>query len=362
MHQLKHIFLCTIFIGLGASQAWSQKAEGGRFDRINYTAPSLADNVGGEEPTRSVSIYLPPGYEKSKMRYPVIYFLHGYGVNDSLMVVWLELKKVMDRAIAQQRIPPVLLVIPNCESRYFGSFYTNSVVNGNWGDFIAHDLVKHVDLNYRTIPRKEARGLFGHSMGGNGVLRIVMKYPDIYNAAYALSPGALHWSKEFNLDNAAFRTLQEVTNEAAILQHDEDPTINPSRFWTPLMAALGRSFSPDVNAQPLQAKLPVSYQGTERSIHVEVLELWEKNFPINMAHHHIDALKLLRGLKFDWGRQEEFPHIPATCRELSARLSALGIQHEAEEYIGGHVDNIGGTSGRITTEVLPFFAILLEFK
>jgi hypothetical protein len=93
-----------------------------------------------------------------------------------------------------------------------------------------------------------------------------------------------------------------------------------------------------------------------------VLELWEKNFPINIAHHHIDALKLLRGLRIDWGRNEEFPHIPATCRELSTRLSALGIHHEAEEYIGGHVDKIGGTSGRIFTEVLPFFATILEFK
>lgn len=81
-----------------------------------------------------------------------------------------------------------------------------------------------------------------------------------------------------------------------------------------------------------------------------------------MAHRHVDALKSLRGLKIDWGRNDEFRHIPITCRELSLRLEALGIPHEAEEYIGGHVNKIGGTSGRIFTEVLPFFATLLEFR
>ena len=44
------------------------------YDRLY--SPSL-DNTGGEDPTRRVSIYLPPDYDKTTDRYPVIYYLHG---------------------------------------------------------------------------------------------------------------------------------------------------------------------------------------------------------------------------------------------------------------------------------------------
>ena len=38
-------------------------------------------NDFGEDPTRALFVYLPPGYQESARRYPVIYFLHGFGGN-----------------------------------------------------------------------------------------------------------------------------------------------------------------------------------------------------------------------------------------------------------------------------------------
>ena len=40
-------------------------------------APSLQNNPAGENPVRRLSIYLPPGYEEGKERYPVLYYLHA---------------------------------------------------------------------------------------------------------------------------------------------------------------------------------------------------------------------------------------------------------------------------------------------
>lgn len=359
---VKFLLIIILLMTVPYPQANSQVREEGKFVYTKFSAPSITGNPGLENPVRRLSIYLPPGYDANDKRYPVIYFLHGYGVDDSLMAQWFEFKEIFDRGIAEKRIPPVLVVLPDSKTRYFGSFYTNSSLTGNWGDFIAHDVVRYVDRNYRTIPRPESRGLCGHSMGGNGVLRVVMQYPDIFKAAYALSPGALHWHSDFNLDNRAFRMLGEITDEKAILELDDDPTVDPVQFWIPLLASLGRTFSPEPTAKPHQGRLPVTYIGKKRQIHPEVLAMWEKNFPINMAHQNIEALKSLSGLKIDWGRNDEFPHIPPTCRELSLRLEALGVPHEAEEYIGGHVGRIGGRNGRISLEVLPFFAELLEFS
>src|SRR5690606_29789737 len=141
------------------------------------------------------------------------------------------------------------------------------------------DVVKWVDKNYRTISRPESRGLSGHSMGGNGVMRIIMQYPNVFSAAYALSPGALHWHSDFNLDNPAFRRLSDLTDEKEILKLDDDPTMDPIRFWTPLLASLGRSFSPKPDAKPYQGLLPVTYSGKQRMVNADVLALWEERFP-----------------------------------------------------------------------------------
>ncbi len=95
-------------------------------------------------------------------------------------------------------------------------------------------------------------------------------------------------------------------------------------------------------------------------VNADVVKKWEANFPINMIEDHIPALKSLTALKIDWGRNEEFKHIPITTMEVSKKLEALGIKHFAEEYIGDHTNMLDGYEGRIFTEVLPFFESYLK--
>ena len=35
------------------------------------------------------------------------------------------------------------------------------------------------------LPKPESRGIAGHSMGGSGALRILMKHSDVFSAVYA---------------------------------------------------------------------------------------------------------------------------------------------------------------------------------
>ena len=44
----------------------------------SITSPSLEGNVIGNSATKSLTAYLPPGYDRQlEERYPTIYFLHG---------------------------------------------------------------------------------------------------------------------------------------------------------------------------------------------------------------------------------------------------------------------------------------------
>ena len=99
------------------------------------------ENDFGENPTRAVSVYLPPGYEGSGQRYPVIYYLHGFLGNHQL---WPQMIEVLDQAITTHRIRPFIFVISDQKTTYDGSFYSNSGLFGNWEDFTAFDLVKYI--------------------------------------------------------------------------------------------------------------------------------------------------------------------------------------------------------------------------
>ncbi|MBA2330152.1 MAG: esterase family protein [Flavisolibacter sp.] len=358
---MKEFFL-SIFLLLLTFNSHSQNKEG-KILVQKFHSSSIQNNKGGEDPMRQVSVYLPPGYEESTERYPTIYFLHGFAANDNLLFEWLDLKKLMDEAINKGRIRPMILVLPNSDTRFKGSFYTNSTLTGNWADFIGKDVVTYTDKNFRTIPERNSRGLSGHSMGGNGALKIGMLFSDVFAAVYAMSPAVLNWSHNFTIRNNGFKRISKAKNETDIFQGFDNPeNTDDATFYTVVLTTMARAYSPDEKNMPLQVSLPVSYIGDSAVYNIKVIKQWEANFPINMIDTHLEQLKSLKAIKIDWGRNEEFAHIPATALQFSKKLEAYRINHFAEEDIGDHVNKLGGFDGRIYTELFPFFDTYLKFE
>jgi S-formylglutathione hydrolase FrmB len=278
------------------------------------------------------------------------------------MFKWTGMKKSLDLAIRNKIIQPVILVMPNSNTRFGGSFYSNSTLTGNWADYIAIDVVNYIDKNFRTIAKKESRGLSGHSMGGTGTLKIAMLFPDLFGAVYAMSPGALHFSNEFSPDHPAFKRISKAKNENEIFKgFDDFENFDPNAFFTVLLTSLSRTYSPDPN-KTFQADLPVTYINDSMVVHSEVIKKWEASFPVNMIKDHVKDLKSFRAFKIDWGRDDEFSHIPVTSREFSKKLQEFKIPHFAEEYLGDHVNKLDGPEGRIYTDLLPFFASYLTWQ
>ncbi|MDI3319293.1 alpha/beta hydrolase [Pinibacter soli] len=330
----------------------------------HFLAPSIKGNHGGEDPMRSVSVYLPAGYNESRQHYPVIYFLHGFYMNDSLQLLFTSFKDLLDQAIEEKKIHPVIVVFPNSETHFKGSFYTNSALTGNWADFIGKDIVNYIDKNFRTIPNKNSRGLAGHSMGGNGALKVGMLYSEVFGSVYALSPAVLSWSNEISVENPVFRIIDTLKDETPLKKVLTNPFADTTMtgFFTVLMIDLGRTYSPSENKKPFQAKMPATYNGDNITVHDDVKKLWEQNFTLNLVDSHVKDLKSLSGLKFDWGTLEENKHIPVTCVQLEKKLDSYGVKYEAETYAGHHSDKIGGKKGRVYTAMLPFFESHLKFE
>jgi len=147
-------------------------------------------------------VYLPPSYLWTRgRRYAVAYYLHGaYGGEDD----WTKngrLAEVMDSLIAGG-MTEMIVVMPDGDDGWYttwnslGNFAdctrtpparesaeTYCVPWPKYDDYIARDLVAHVDSNYRTLPTREHRGIAGLSMGGYGAVSLALRYDDVFSAA-----------------------------------------------------------------------------------------------------------------------------------------------------------------------------------
>lgn len=355
---MKCFLTALLYLFLGAT-TYSQ----GKVITQTFIAHSIQNNKGEEDANRRLSIYLPPGYETSTQRYPVIYVLHGYGGTDSVMMsVWFNFKKLLDEAIKTGKMRPMILVAPNSNTKLLGSFYTNSSVTGNWADYIAKDVVQYMDKNFRTIPDRRSRGLCGHSMGGNGALKLGMLFADTFSTVYALSPAVLNWHGDFSLSSRGFKRISNLNNEEAIVKalNESDDNGDFDSFFAAVLTAMARVYSPNIANKPLLADFPVTYIGDSAVYHPAVINEWEKQFPFYMIDHYLPQLRSLTALKLDWGRNEDFSHIPFTSLQFSKKLEAYRIKHFAEEYIGDHGNMLDGFEGRIFNELLPFFEKYLQ--
>ncbi len=343
------LFAFLLFTQFLAAQA----IPAGKVVTAYITAKTLQNNAG-ENPKRRVSVYLPPDYDKSAKRYPVIYFLHGFFWSDSLLVNSDHINHIFDRAIHFQKIKPVIIVMPDESTVFKGSFYANSKSAGNWSDFTSVELVNFIDQQYRTIADKDSRGISGHSMGGNGALRNAILHPEVFSSVYALSPGVL---------DARYFALTEIDlyKNLGNLKKAED-LLKPENARTNIIIAIARAYNGNEKRPPFYADFPFSFENNRMKADSSVLQAMKNYSTSELPFSHYENLTKLKAIKFDWGRNDEFKHIPPTCLEFSKTLEMMKIKHEAEEYIGTHGSEVSKENGRIENSMLPFFNIHLKFE
>lgn len=342
---MKHLWIFIFLIGSGIS-AMAQPLKGKVV--IDSIYSKNLENNYGEKPTRAVSVYLPPGYDNSTQRFPVIYYLHGFLNNHYLSP---EMVEVLDFAVATHRVRPFILVVPDQRTTYDGSFYSNSALFGKWEDFTTYDLVQYMDKNYRTLAHKDSRGITGHSMGGYGALKIAMHHPDIFSCVYALSPGALTIVGEYGPNSTTYKELAGIKTQEELMK----------TYFPKVIVAFAKSWSPNPDKPPFYCDIPFEYKGEELVTHPEVLKKWYTNMPLHMIDDNLENIKKLTAIKMDWGRNAG-DRFTTQCDMFSQRLENVGIKHFAEEYIGTHTSGLFTKEGRVPNQMLPFFDFYLKFE
>ena len=137
------------------------------------------------------SVYLPASYSKTSDNYPVIYLLHGLGNDTAEWVAQSQgnINQIMNDAIEKGIIPPAICIIPFAQDRT-KYYYINSFDGkGRWEDMFYKEFIPAMEKTYRIKTGKDNTGIVGVSMGGYGALLHALKYPEMYTACAAFSPG-----------------------------------------------------------------------------------------------------------------------------------------------------------------------------
>lgn len=125
-------------------------------------------------------VWVPPGYDaKADRRYPVIYFLHGAGGNESSDSAGFS--GHVAAAIRKGILSPVICVFAN------GGM---SGYRGTVEKMILEELIPEVDKAWRTIARSASRAIAGFSMGGSGATRLAITHPGMFCASASWGGGA----------------------------------------------------------------------------------------------------------------------------------------------------------------------------
>lgn len=174
-------------------------ASGSRITRILPDGPRRED--GSLAFVSGACVYLPPGYESSGLRYPVVHVLHGGGGDQADWVTFGKIQAILDRAYAADPSRAVIAVMPDGRSGQWYDYEDRSFLIES---YVLDYLVPYVDRRFRTIADRTGRAIVGLSNGGYGAVHLAGKRPDLFVAAGGMS------------SNLGARTLSGLGEDGAV--------------------------------------------------------------------------------------------------------------------------------------------------
>jgi S-formylglutathione hydrolase FrmB len=314
----------------------------GTIQLFQVFAGSLEGNPLNDPSTRTIPVYLPPGYsENPEARYPVVYFLHGF---TGTGLQWLNtspftrtVPERLDYLIAEQGMPPCIGVFADGWTSLGGSQWINSEGIGRYRDYVARDLVAFVDRTFRTVAKGGARAIVGKSSGGYGALVISRFHPELFAHIGVHSGDAgFEYCYLHELPQAAGPLLKAggvenwyrefINRSLATKMKGEDHTVIN-------MLAMAAAYSPK-KGEPLGLELPIDLQ-TGR-LRVDVWNRWLVHDPVRFTPKHVDVYKKLKTIFLDCGTRDEF-NLRWGARLLAEEFRTAGIEHVHEEFEDGHM-------------------------
>jgi predicted alpha/beta superfamily hydrolase len=233
--------------------------------------------------SRSIAVWLPPDYDKSEGRYPVLYLQDGQNLFDRATAAFgneWQVDETVTELIEKGEIRPLIIVgVGNTSDRI--DEYTMTVdARMNAGGagrlylaFLTDELKPWIDQKFRTAPARESTWIGGSSLGGLISLHACLERPDVFSGCLAFSP-SLAWDREQIFDSISATNpwpantklwLSMGTHEGGSAESQAANTLRTSRL------------AEHLEAHGLQPEVNLWYRSIESARHDE--PAWSKQFP-----------------------------------------------------------------------------------
>jgi len=309
----------------------------GEVRHLTVESKALAGNLLGDQATRDLPVYLPPGYRAAD-HVPLLVDLVGFTGSGQSHVNWKNfgenVPERLDRLIGEGRMPPVAVAFPDCFSRLGGNQYINSAAIGRYEDYLLQEVVPLIE-DRLGVGGAGRRGVFGKSSGGYGAIIHVMRHADFWAAA-ACHSGDMGFELCYLADLPKVLTelsLQHGGSIERFIRHFESALKPAEKDMTVLnFLAMAASYDPDPS-QFLGIRLPADPVTAE--LIPERWANWQAHDPALLAESMAENLKRLKALYIDCGDRDQF-FLVFGARRLHRSLTRLGVTHRYEEFPDDH--------------------------
>ena len=175
--------------------SWEGSNTGGSTAAANVSILDNAFYLPQLNRQRRIWLYLPPDYNSSNKRYPVLYMHDGQNLFDqttSFSGEW-KVDETLNTLHEQGDHGIIVVGIDNGGADRLDEYtpWSHPTYGGgngdNYIDFIVETLKPYIDENYRTYPQPEFTGLMGSSLGGLISTYGIIEHQDVFGKAGCFS-------------------------------------------------------------------------------------------------------------------------------------------------------------------------------
>lgn len=312
---------------------------------LDHTSNVLKNNPLNDPYIRKLLVYLPPSYSSSKKIFPVMYLISGFtgygALNMNLSPFSENIQQRLDRLIRTKAIKEMIVVMPDCFTKYGGSQYVNSTATGRYEDYLIKEIVPFIDNNFRTLNKASSRCIIGKSSGGYGAMWLAMRHPDIFGLMATHSGDSafeycyMEHFPEFVIDVQKFgKGHNAVANFIKTQLNTDQPK---GREFHNIINTIGMSacYSPNPKRKEYNFDLPFDIYTSE--IIPEIWNKWLKFDPARLASKYQANLKKLKLIFVDCGTRDEFK-LQGGARIYCDKLRKNSIKYIHQEFNDGHMN------------------------
>ena len=310
----------------------------GSLERIVIDSDLLENRL--QDPTkREIIVHIPKqGLDLIEQggKLPAMIYLAPFTSSGLARAGWKAFAETLpqrhERLVNEKKMPPTILVLPDCFTSLGGNQFVDSQIIGRWSSWLHKSLKPIIAERY---PTNGKFALFGKSSGGYGALHNAIHHAGEWNAIASHS-GDVGFDVLYRSDFPTTATqINQQGNLDNFLQHAKNCSkLSGDDFHALMICAMAASYdSAEIFDSEIGIRLPFDLETC--TLNNAAWNNWLAFDPLNSIQQNTTSLKSLDLLYIDCGNKDQYG-IQYGSRMMIKLLEKYGISHHWEEFEGTH--------------------------